>query len=55
MQGHGFFNEGMIAEAEAQGYRVALGSIYPWDTLFTAQGSLLSQSILRRVRFSLNK
>ncbi|PTQ45054.1 hypothetical protein MARPO_0016s0107 [Marchantia polymorpha] len=47
--GHGFFNEGMIAEAEAQGYRVALGSIYPWDTLFTAQGSLLSQSILRRI------
>ncbi|KAG6541527.1 hypothetical protein Mapa_017049 [Marchantia paleacea] len=47
--GHGFFTKDMIAEAEAQEYRVALGSLFPYDTLFKGQSWLLSKYLLWRI------
>jgi peptidoglycan/xylan/chitin deacetylase (PgdA/CDA1 family) len=47
--GSGWFNEHMLLTAESQGYRVALGSVYPFDAAIPSSW-FASEFILWRVR-----
>ncbi|KAL3692086.1 hypothetical protein R1sor_005737 [Riccia sorocarpa] len=47
--GHGFYSKSMLEIAKAEGYKVALGSLFPLDTLFTAQAWLISKYLLWRM------
>ncbi|KAL2621946.1 hypothetical protein R1flu_002151 [Riccia fluitans] len=47
--GHGFYTRWMLEISKAQGYKVALGSLFPLDTLFTAQAWLISKYLLWRM------
>ncbi|KAI5061057.1 hypothetical protein GOP47_0023562 [Adiantum capillus-veneris] len=49
--GHGFFTEKMLHVAERHGYRTALGSLFPLDTLFTSQGENIAKYLLWRVHY----
>lgn len=48
--GHGFFTKKMLHVAERHGYRTALGSLFPLDTLFTNQGENIAKYLLWRVQ-----
>ncbi|KAJ7523352.1 hypothetical protein O6H91_18G048000 [Diphasiastrum complanatum] len=47
--GHGFYTKELLAIAEAHGYRTALASLFPLDTLFTNQGKQIGEYLLRRM------
>lgn len=47
--GHGFFTKKMLQVTEAHGYRTALGSLFPFDTLFTNQGENIAKYLLLRI------
>eukprot|EP01018_Ginkgo_biloba_P015034 Gb_26370 [translate_table: standard] len=49
MQGHGFYTRRMVRIAQAHGYRTALGSLFPLDTLFTDLGKHIAKYMLWRV------
>ncbi|HJQ27337.1 MAG TPA: chitin deacetylase family protein [Blastocatellia bacterium] len=46
--GSGFYNARMLRQAEAQGYRCALGSIYPHDTI-VRNPWIISTFIIRKI------
>ncbi|KAH7292556.1 hypothetical protein KP509_29G074300 [Ceratopteris richardii] len=48
--GHGFFTRKMLRIAEHHGYRTALGSLFPLDTLFKNQGENIAKYLLWRVQ-----
>ncbi|KAH9314834.1 hypothetical protein KI387_023461, partial [Taxus chinensis] len=47
--GHGFYTRKMVQIAEAHGYRTALGSLFPLDTLFSNMGKHIAKYLLWRV------
>ncbi|XP_057823726.1 uncharacterized protein LOC131035954 isoform X2 [Cryptomeria japonica] len=47
--GHGFYTRKMIQIAKASGYRTALGSLFPLDTLFSNMGKHIAKYLLWRV------
>lgn len=47
--GHGFFTKKMLQIVESHGYRTALGSLFPLDTLFKSQGAYIAKYLLWRV------
>lgn len=48
--GHGFFTKKMLQITEAHGFRTALGSLFPLDTLFTNQGEHIAKYLLWRIQ-----
>eukprot|EP00250_Pteridium_aquilinum_P007366 c17100_g1_i1 orf=293-715(+) len=47
--GHGFFTKQMLQVTESHGYKTALGSLFPLDTLFTNEGENIAKYLLWRV------